>query len=206
MARRIPTVNNPMIRVYYNWGSWGATAVLFPGGGAEPVELEQASANPADLRKLNLRVEQVAADHGGIPVCREGECTQCRGVFDDVMLTSEVWAQVWPHGEVGYLCIACIEANLGRPLRMDDLTHAPINRNVRLGFRMAETREEPNVTALGGTWKVDAALGAVERLRFLRERYGLPEDWMEMLAEVDRRLASSASEVSSIQGQRPENE
>ena len=65
------------------------------------------------------------------------KCRQCgRPCFDDYMVRDDVWLQTGLGRLEGVLHLGCLEVRLGRPLRADDLTEAPVNGGIRHGMRM----------------------------------------------------------------------
>lgn len=58
-------------------------------------------------------------------------CKQCKGLNEPYMVTSSIW-KIAGVGQ-GFLCITCLESNLGRKLKLKDFISAPINEGI-FGF------------------------------------------------------------------------
>lgn len=54
-------------------------------------------------------------------------CKQCKGLNEPYMVTDKVWKKA-NNKENGFLCISCLESNLGRALIASDFINAPINK------------------------------------------------------------------------------
>lgn len=67
------------------------------------------------------------------------DCNQCKGYCPGYMLKTPIWNQA-RQGQYDFLCLICVEKNIGRPVRYEDFTDAPIN----LGFWGFDKRDLPD--------------------------------------------------------------
>jgi hypothetical protein len=66
-----------------------------------------------------------------------GCCYKCHGNNEPYMLKNRVWNDVVNKIKIkrGLVCLQCVEEILGRQLKRDDFTSAPINRGI-FGFHV----------------------------------------------------------------------
>lgn len=65
-------------------------------------------------------------------------CVDCepRKVGEQYMLDDRLWFNILRMGRKDNLCLAHVEARLGRALTIDDFAEHPINAGIRFGFKM----------------------------------------------------------------------
>lgn len=104
------------------------------------------------------------------------DCAHCgEPCHDQYMVHNDVWRAAMPTSR-GLLHLRCLEAKLGRPVRLDDLSKAIINDDIRyfvshMGLELAAVKdalsglEEARVTQRERAAKAEAE---VERLRAIK--------------------------------------
>ena len=58
-------------------------------------------------------------------------CSQCKDLNEPYMVKHHIWAKAVKNKNV-FLCISCLETNIGRKLKITDFLDAPINRGIFL--------------------------------------------------------------------------
>lgn len=64
-------------------------------------------------------------------------CDFCAGLAEGYMLNDSVWKAVTENTHEKFLCLACVESRLQRPLQIEHFTDAPLNHGA-LGFDCRE--------------------------------------------------------------------
>ena len=59
-------------------------------------------------------------------------CSQCNDLNEPYMVKHHIWRAAVKNKNV-FLCIGCLEANIGRKLKITDFLDAPINKGI-FGF------------------------------------------------------------------------
>lgn len=59
-------------------------------------------------------------------------CEQCKDLNEPYMVKHHIWAKATKNTKQ-FLCISCVEANIGRKLKITDFLDAPINKGI-FGF------------------------------------------------------------------------
>jgi hypothetical protein len=124
--------------------------MLMKRGGSAP-KMECARRRPSVPEQVQAAVTARGGGKAKSGPHAGWHCLDCKvstaedGVNEYYMVNLELWMQVNP-ARKGMLCIGCLETRLGRRLRPDDFTHAPINsvrewHSERLRSRI-EGREE----------------------------------------------------------------
>lgn len=70
-------------------------------------------------------------------------CAECETLTTDYyMVHDELWQSVTTPDE-RFLCLACLEQRIGRPLVIDDFTPYPVNDQIRLVYQLGGRDAQP---------------------------------------------------------------
>jgi len=66
------------------------------------------------------------------------QCCDCHQYPTGFMVHDKLWKETMGHEAKGYICLACFQKKLGRPLEAEDFkTEVPLNQPIFFGYGMA---------------------------------------------------------------------